>query len=131
MKIISLSFLIVVFIATSSHAVDKKYLKLLRFELVGTNLKLPNRIDEVTTMVEMRILTLHGKHYVAALYEIDTDIVTLGNSAENYRRRSIITGCADPRTMEYMKNGMGIAILLNNRSGDRIDAFKYSIKDCK
>lgn len=97
---------------------------------MGINLKLPKKIDDITTMEEMRIIELKDGHYVATMARIDSDIQSFGNNREVVRKNTIKIGCNDPKTLGYMRNGMKIGILYKNSSGKMFDQITYSLKDC-
>lgn len=94
------------------------------------NLKLPNKIDEITTIEEMRIIQLKDGYYVVSMAKLDSMIKSFGNNRELIRTNSINTGCNDPATLEFMNNGMKIGILFKNSDGEVFDQIMYSLKDC-
>ncbi len=124
--LISLSGLI----SFNAYAVDQEYLQRLKYEIIGINLKLPKRIDDITTMEEMRIIKLEDGYYVSTMVKIDSNIQSLGSNKELVRKNSIKTGCSDPKTLGYMQNGMKIGILYKNSYGKTFDQITYSLRDC-
>jgi hypothetical protein len=120
------------FCATSinAYAVDEEYLKQLKYKVIGMNLKLPKRIDDITTMEEIRIIKLQNGYYVVTMAKIDSKIQSFGSNRELVRKNTIKVGCNDPATLGYMKNGMKIGILYKNSDEKMFDQMTYSLKDC-
>lgn len=117
-------------LSNSANAVDSAYLNSLKYKLIGINLKLPKKIDKITTMEEMRVIELEDGHYVATMVKINSNIQSFGPNRERIRTSNIQFGCSDPSTIEFMRNGMKIGILYKNSSDKIFDQFTYSLKDC-
>lgn len=117
-------------ISLDAYAVDQEYLKQLKYKFIGINLKLPKKIDDITTMEEMRIIKLEDGYYVATMAKIDSNIQSFASNRELVRKNTIKIGCNDPTTLGYMKNGMKIGILYKNSDGKIFDQITYSLRDC-
>ena len=130
MKTMPLLISLFSFISLNAYAVDQEYLNQLKYKIAGINLKLPKKIDDITTMEEMRIIKLEDGFYVATMAKIDSNIQSFGNNREIVRKTTIKIGCNDAATLGYMKNGMKIGILYKNSSGKIFDQITYSLKDC-
>ena len=94
-------FLIYIFglISLNAYAVDQEYLNQLKKEIIGINLKLPKKIDDITTMEEMRIINLEDGYYVSTMAKIDSNTQSLGNNRDIVRKNTIKIGCNDPKTL--------------------------------
>ncbi len=117
-------------ISLNAYAVDQEYLTQLKYEIIGINLKLPKKIDAITTMHEMRIIKLRDVYYVSTMVIIDSNIQSFGSNKEIIRTKTIRIGCNDPAVLGYMKNGMKIGIVYKNSSGKIFDNIIYSLIDC-
>ncbi len=132
MKFKILIFCIISSFSTTVYAVDEEYLKTLKYKLIGINMKLPKRIDEVTTMEEMRLMQLKsGDYYVATMCKINTNIQSFGTNRDLILKQTIDIGCKDPAVIDYMNHGLKIGIIYKNQHNEMFDAFIYSIDDCK
>ncbi len=117
-------------ISLNAYAVDKEYLRQLEYRIIGINLKLPKKIDAITTMHEMRIIKLRDVYYVSTMVIIDSNIESFGSNKEIIREKTIKIGCNDPAVLGYMKNGMKIGMVYKNSSGKIFDNIIYSLSDC-
>ena len=126
-------FLCIIFsFSTTAYAADEKYLRTLKYELIGRNVVLPQKIDEVTTMEEMRLMRLKsGDYYVATMCKINTDIQSFGTNRNSYMKQTIDLGCKDPDILDYMNHGLKIGIIYKNKYDKMFDAIIYSIEDCQ
>ena len=131
MKIKLYSISVLGLISLNAHAVDQEYLKQLKYEIIGINLKLPKKIDDITTMEEVRIIKLEDGYYVSTMTKIDSNIQSFGSNRELIRKNTIKIGCNDNKTLGYMKNGMKIGILYKNSYGKIFDQIIYSLENCQ
>lgn len=132
MKFKTLVFCIISSFSTTVYAVDEEYLKTLKYKLIGINMKLPKRIDEVTTMEEMRLMRLKsGDYYVATMCKINTNIQSFGTNRDLILKQTIDIGCKDPAVIDYMNHSLKIGIIYKNQHNEMFDAIIYSIDDCK
>ncbi len=130
MKTILLLILSFSLISLNAYAVDQEYLTQLKYKIIGINLKLPKKIDAITTMHEMRIIKIGDVYYVSTMVIIDSNIQSFGSNRETIRTETIRIGCNDPAVIGYMKNGMKIGIVYKNSSGRIFDQIIYTLKDC-
>jgi len=132
MRIIAVFLLLIVFMTSSSYAVDEDYIKSLKYKFFTMNkFKLPKKLDSITTMEEIRIVEIRGSYIVVTMVNVETDIEKIdNNSLNNIKKSSAQIGCKDPATMDYMKHGLKIGAIYKNKLGNHIGEIQYSINDC-
>ena len=121
------------FATSTAHAVDKDYLRELKYRFITFNaIKLPKKIDAFTTIEKIKLLEINGVHYVATMVTLRTDIEQFDKKTLNtFKTGSINIGCSDQETLEYMNHGLRIGVIYKNTASNTVGEFSYSLNDCK